>query len=179
MTKSEPFPRAVFETNVAVETPAGRMVVRLHQDRAPVSTRYFLDDVDRGLYASSSIFRIVTVGNRMPGASPAIEVMQGGWRPIDLQPSIVHETTEITGLRHRRGTISLARFRPGGVYHSFFICFRDESVLDYGGGRHLDGQGFAAFGDMVEGWPVLDWIRDRAEANEMLEVPISIGVVRC
>ena len=82
-----------------------------------------------------------------------IAVIQGGLRHEreDLPPVIAHETTAMTGLRHLKGTVSLARFAPGAVYHSFFICLRDEPVLDFSGARHPDGQGFAAFGRVVAG----------------------------
>ena len=98
-----------------------------------------------GRYDGSSFFRIVTLSNQSAERHRRIAVIQGGLRHEreDLEPVIPHESTATTGLRHLKGTVSLARFAPGAVYHSFFICLRDEPVLDFGGARHPDGQGFA------------------------------------
>ena len=38
---------------------------------------------------------------------------------------------------------------------SFFICVNDQPELDFGGKRNPDGQGFAAFGRVVEGMDVV------------------------
>ena len=51
---------------------------------------------------------------------------------------------------HKRGTISMARtYVPDSASSQFFICHRDCP--------HLDGE-YAAFGEMVDGFPVLDKI---------------------
>ena len=109
-----------------------------------------------------------------------IGVIQGGLKHQreDLPPVIPHETTATTGLRHLRGTVSLARFAPGAVYHSFFICLRDEPALDFGGVRHPDGQGFAAFAQVTHGFDVVQRIFAQAEAQEYLEHEIRIARVR-
>jgi peptidyl-prolyl cis-trans isomerase A (cyclophilin A) len=39
----------------------------------------------------------------------------------------------------------------------FFICIGSQPGLDYGGERNNDGQGFAAFGKVIEG---MDIVRD-------------------
>jgi peptidyl-prolyl cis-trans isomerase A (cyclophilin A) len=80
----------------------------------------------------------------------------------------------MTGLRHMKGTVSLARFAPGAVYHSFFICLRDEPALDFGGARHPDGQGFAAFGWVARGFDIVQRIFAHAEAEEYLRNVIGI-----
>ena len=96
-----------------------------------------------------------------------------------ISPSITHETTGMTGLRHRRGTVSLARFAPGAVYHSLFVCMRDEPGLDEGGSRQPDGQGFAAFGSVVEGFEHLaHFFDENADAAEYLERPVVMHSVR-
>lgn len=171
-------PSARVRPRVVVETALGNLHVELQSDRAVLSCRYFLEDVRRGTYDECSFFRIVTEANNAARDRPAIEVAQGGHRVVDtdIEPSIPHETTQATGLRHRRGTVSLARFRPGAVYHSFFVCFRDEPQLDYGGCRNPDGQGFAAFGQVIDGEEVLDLLRRCAEAQEMLRTPIRARV---
>lgn len=168
------------DCTVSLVTELGVVGISLHVQAAPHTCSYFLGDVDRGVFDRSTIFRIVTLRHAPPPGRPAIEVMQGGSPPIDMniKPSIRHESTNLTGLRHRRGTISLARFSPGAAYHSFFVCFRDEPSLDFGGDRQPDGQGFAAFGDTLYGWDVLDKLRQCAEPDEMLCKPLQLRVAR-
>lgn len=163
---------------IAIDTAFGALYVELQSHLAPHSCNYFLEDVRSGAYDSCSFFRIVTEENCAAENRPAIEVAQGGRPAVDanVMPSIVHETTRVTGLRHRRGTISLARYRPGAVYHSFFICLRDEPQLDCGGRRNPDGLGFAAFGQLIDGWEVLDRLRQCAETEPMLRKPIGIRI---
>ena len=111
------------------------------------------------MYDSSSFFRAVTLNNQ-PKDSVKIEVIQGGnvdsakeFAPIPL------ETTKQTGLLHKDGTISMARGKPASATSSFFICINDQPSLDFEGKRNKDGQGFAAFGKVVEGMDVVKKIQ--------------------
>jgi peptidyl-prolyl cis-trans isomerase A (cyclophilin A) len=163
-------------SRVRIETELGDIELELFEQQAPASAGYFLADVRAGMYDGSSFFRIVTLSNQGAEKHRRIAVIQGGLRQEreDLPPVIPHETTAMTGLRHHKGTVSLARFAPGAVYHSFFICLRDEPVLDFGGARHPDGQGFAAFGRVVQGFEVVQSIFARAEKSEYLRNEITI-----
>ena len=169
-------------SRVRIETELGDIELELFDKQASASAGYFLADVRTGRYDGSSFFRIVTLSNQSVEKHRRIAVIQGGLRHEreDLPQVIAHETTAMTGLKHLKGTISLARFAPGAVYHSFFICLRDEPVVDFGGARHPDGQGFAAFGRVVEGFDVVQRIYARAEQAEYLKNEIAIrraGVV--
>lgn len=166
---------------VQLTTELGVVALAIQEDRAPASAGYFLADVRSGRYDGTSFFRIVALANqRGIERKRRIAVIQGGLRHEreELPRVIPHETTAMTGLRHLKGTISLARFAPGAVYHSFFICLRDEPALDFGGARHPDGQGFAAFGRVAEGFDVVQGIYARAEAQEYLANEIRIARVR-
>lgn len=163
-------------SRVRIETELGEIELELLERQAPASAGYFLADVRAGLYDGSSFFRIVTLSNQGAEKHRRIAVIQGGLRHEreDLAPVIAHETTAMTGLTHLKGTVSLARFAPGAVYHSFFICLRDEPALDFGGARHPDGQGFAAFGRVVQGFDVVQRIYAQAEKVEHLKNEIAI-----
>jgi peptidyl-prolyl cis-trans isomerase A (cyclophilin A) len=163
-------------SRVRIETELGDIELEMFERQAPASAGYFLADVRAGQYDGSSFFRIVTLSNQSAEKHRRIAVIQGGLRHEreDLAPVIAHETTAMTGLRHLKGTVSLARFAPGAVYHSFFICLRDEPVLDFGGARHPDGQGFAAFGRVAAGFDVVQRIFARAEKAEYLTNEIAI-----
>lgn len=163
-------------TRVALKTALGTLEIQALADRASASAEYFLQDVRSGVFDGSSFFRIVTLANQDAEPHRRIEVIQGGLKhpATDLPQVIPHETTAMTGLRHLKGTVSLARFAPGAVYHSFFICLRDEPSLDFGGARHPDGQGFAAFGRVAEGFDVVERIFARGEAQEYVKDAVAI-----
>ena len=168
-------------TLVEVTTAGFSLVIAVCTQRAPHSSAYFLADVDAGALDGSSVFRIVNQYNQAPALRARIEVIQMGWRETDagIPASIPHETTGVTGLRHTRGAVSLARFTPGAVYHSFFVCMRDEPALDEGGARHPDRLGFAAFGYVTEGFEhLVRLFDDQAVGPEYPERPIVVTSVR-
>lgn len=154
----------------------GEFSILLHYDRAPVTCQYFCDLVRNGGLSGSGVFRIVSERNQQPDDPCPIRVVQIG--PVHNifgdRHFITHEGTNLSGLSHRKWTVSAARFGPGEVYGSFFICMRDEPELDFGGRRQPDGQGFAAFGQVIEGFNTLEQIYRRGECDEMLtnEIPI-------
>jgi peptidyl-prolyl cis-trans isomerase A (cyclophilin A) len=162
-----------IDVEVEVVTSDFNFVIEVHARAAPISSAYFLGDIDAGRLDDTSIFRIVNLHNQPETVPAKIEVLQMGVRETDpaIAPVIAHEATGSTGLRHRRGTVSLARFAPGAVYHSMFVCMRDEPALDEGGARNPDGLGFAAFGSVVEGF---EHLRRLFEANVFsVEYPAS------
>ena len=169
---------------VAFETRYGRFVARLFEKEAPISTANLLTRVEKGLLANSSIYRIVTLANQSDTVPAKIEVVQFGLPRSNMQeaaplPPIAHETTASTGLRHLDGTLSMARLAPGTAGSAFFICIGDQPELDFGGRRNPDGQGFAAFGQIVEGMDVVRTIFAQAEdTTDQLSNPIPIDSVR-
>ena len=70
----------------------------------------------------------------------------------------------------------MARLEPGTASSEFFICINDQPELDYGGSRNPDGQGFAAFGQVLEGLDILEKIQKLDSKNQILYkiVPIQI-----
>lgn len=162
---------------VRIETRLGALTVELADAAAPISTDYFLAGVREGIYDGTAFFRVVH-----PDGSPrSIDVVQGGTPPpriVSELERIPHESTEKTGVRHRTGTISLARFGPGAVYHSFFICLRDEPELDFGGLRQPDGQGFAAFGHTVSGLEIARRVSASSKGAELPAEPVTIERIR-
>jgi peptidyl-prolyl cis-trans isomerase A (cyclophilin A) len=163
---------------VLLRTEAGDIVVEIDTARAPITAANFLRYVDAGLYDGSSFHRTVTLGNQ-PDDLIRIEVIQGGQLPASKElPPIAHETTAKTGLRHLDGTISMARDRPGTAASSFFFCIHDQPELDFGGRRNSDGQGFAAFGRVIEGMDVIRGIQARPARGQQLTPPVQILSIR-
>jgi peptidyl-prolyl cis-trans isomerase A (cyclophilin A) len=163
---------------VLLRTEAGDIVIEVDTARAPVTAANFLRYVDAGLYDGSTFHRTVTLANQ-PDNAVRIEVIQGGQLPGSKEfPAIAHETTAATGLKHLDGTISMARDRPGTATSSFFVCINDQPELDYGGRRNPDGQGFAAFGRVVQGMDVVREIQARPARGQQLTPPVKIISIR-
>ena len=149
-------PRETVTTNIAFKTSKGDIIIELYNQIAPITVDNFLRHLDGGYYDGSSFYRTVTYQN--DNGSPKIEVIQGGLGDIDKPfPAISHESTNITKLKHEDGTISMSRGEVNSATSDFFICIGSQQGLDFGGERNNDGQGFAAFGKVIEG---MDIVRD-------------------
>ena len=165
---------------IIIETPIGQITAELYHEKAPITVSNFLSYINQNRYENCHFYRVVHLHNQ-PNNNIRIEVIQGGLgfdiHPMELQP-IDHETTNITGLLHKNGTISMARLDPGTASSEFFICINEQPELDYGGKRNPDGQGFAAFGQVIKGMEVVKNIQILDSKNQMLEeiVPISIKI---
>ena len=68
----------------------------------------------------------------------------------------------------------MARFAPDSAQGDFFICIGAQPSLDFGGDRNPDGQGFAAFGQVIDGMTVVQRIQNAACAAQTLTPPIQI-----
>lgn len=169
-------PRQTGVDVVEITTELGSILVEVYTERAPVTAENFLAYVDDALFDGGSFFRVVRSDNQ-PDDSIRIGVIQGGPpRGVQerLRPPIPLERTEDTGVRHVDGAISMARGGPDTARSQFFICIDDQPELDYGGRRNPDGQGFAAFGRVVEGMDLVRRIQSGAVDGQRLERPIEI-----
>jgi len=169
------------QPRVAIETEAGRMVLELDLAQAPISTCNFLGYVSRGDYDTGTFFRTVVSATNTANPNP-IDVIQAATEHGSddaSQPPIVLERTRDTGLRHTAGTVSMARDGPDSATSSFFIVTQDTPSLDFGGARNPDGQGFAAFGHLIEGLEVARAIQvSPADDEEALTPPVKITSAR-
>lgn len=171
--------RAQDTPRVVIETDAGRMVVELNLARAPLSTCNFLGYVHDGDYDGGGFFRtVVAATNDNPNPIDVIQAATPRGDDDDSRPPVTLERTRDTGLSHIAGTISMARDGPDTATSSFFIVTRDTPSLDFGGGRNPDGQGFAAFGRLVEGLDVARRIQMSPADGERLTPPIAIRGAR-
>ena len=116
--------------------------------------------------------------DNQPDKLVKIEVIQGGFTLIGIDSSkilpITLERTNLTGIPHLNGTLSMARDNPDSGTSEFFICINDQPSLDFGGGRNPDGQGFAAFGRVTKGMDIVRKIQTSACEGQVLIPPIKI-----
>jgi cyclophilin family peptidyl-prolyl cis-trans isomerase len=161
---------------VQMDTALGNITVELDAVNAPVTTANFLRYVLEGFYSDGEFFRTLTASNQADD-EVKIEVVQAGASPAregeSYEPIVLERTSE-TGLSHLDGTISMARTQPDTATHFFFICIGDQPELDYGGRRNPDGQGFAAFGRVVEGMELVREIHAMPADGQNLDPPLSI-----
>jgi peptidyl-prolyl cis-trans isomerase A (cyclophilin A) len=165
---------------VEIRTELGMILVELYPTQAPGTVANFLEYVDGAFFDGGTFHRTVHGGNQ-PTDSVLIAVIQGdisAGRRGDRAAAIPLERTSETGLRHKDGTVSMARSGPDTATSSFFICVGDQPELDFGGGRNPDGQGFAAFGMVLEGMEVVRAINRSPAEGQTLSPPIRILQVR-
>ncbi|SDA12818.1 peptidylprolyl isomerase [Sphingomonas sp. NFR15] len=150
---------------VALETSAGRIVIELETVKAPVTAANFLRYVDQKKLDGVVFYRDVKVADRFG----FIQFGTDGDAKRTLPP-IKHEPTSETGLHHTDGTISVARLGLGTARGDFTISVGDQTAsLDAGHGQPEDGQGYAAFGHVVEGMDVV---------VKILDAPVSLTATR-
>jgi peptidyl-prolyl cis-trans isomerase A (cyclophilin A) len=194
---------AAGTVEVVIETPLGAITVSLEAERAPITTSNFLSYVDRGFYDGGRFHRTVRLDNQsnanlrieatdlgiadtgsakpLPNDQVPIEVIQGGInlaRKPEQGPPIPLERTSETGLRHLDGTISMGRTTTDSAVSDFFICVNDQPELDFGGRRNVDGQGFAAFGQVIEGMDIVHAIHQSPSQGQSLDPVIPITRIR-
>jgi len=142
---------ATTKPRVVIKTNHGSITVELEAQKAPLTTANFLKYVDIAAYDGGSFFRAA----KTPGAPTEGQIVGGANPKNHPYPPIEHESTTMTGLRHRTGTISLGRFAPGSATSNFFICASPEPYLDAHPGAPGDNLGYAAFGQVISGMAVV------------------------
>lgn len=165
---------------VEIETAVGVIVIEVDPLNAPVTANNFLHYVDHGFYDGGRFWRTVTLDNQ-PDSEVRIEVIQGGVNPEradEVGDPIKLERTTETGLSHVDGTVSMGRFAPDSAHSEFFICIGDQPELNFGGRRNPDGQGFAAFGQVVSGMDVVRKIQASPSEKQRIADPVAITSMR-
>ena len=130
---------------IVIEMNDGRkMKFELDPENAPVTCENFIELVNQHFY-DGLIFHRIIKNFMIQGGDPTGTGMGGSKKNIVGEFS---QNGHQNNHKHTRGTISMARaMNHDSASSQFFICHVDTP--------HLDG-GYAAFGQMVEGFDVLD-----------------------
>ena len=164
-------------TTVQIQTGLGDIIAELYPDKAPVTVANFLRYVDGGFYNGGCFMRTVRLDNEQnPVRIEVIQAVVHPWKDNNSFPPIALEPTSTTGIHHLDGAISMARSEPNSATSSFFICIGDQPELDFAGKRNPDGQGFAAFGRVIQGMDVVRRIQ-KSPAEGQAIVP-TVGIIR-
>lgn len=129
----------------------GTIQVELDADAAPITVSNFADLANRGFYDGLTFHRIMR-NFMIQGGDPNGDGTGGSPREIKGEFS---ENGVDTGLKHERGTISMARSASmDSASSQFFICDADDDFLD---------GNYAAFGHVIKGMGVVDAIAKDAK----------------
>jgi peptidyl-prolyl cis-trans isomerase A (cyclophilin A)/peptidyl-prolyl cis-trans isomerase B (cyclophilin B) len=146
----------VPEPQVLMKTSLGDLLIELNPTAAPITVRNFLGYVNDQFYNKTQFHRIEKGF-----------VAQGGW--VDLTPAIKNPTRpaitleSTKGLSNLKGTIAMARTNePNSATSQFYLNLADNLGLDYAQGVR---DGYAVFGKIIQGMPVLDAIGQVPIAN--------------
>ena len=160
---------------VRLETSAGPVTVELYEDKAPLTVANFLKYVDAGFYDGTLFHRVIR-GFMIQGGG----FDQNGQRKATRAP-IQNEADN--GLSNERGTLAMARTgNPHSATAQFFVNLVDNDNLDFSG-KNARGWGYAVFGKVTDGMPVVDNIASERTTSQRLngmlardvpEVPILI-----
>ena len=126
-------------------TAKGNFVVEVHKDWAPLGADRFYNLVRGGYFTNAAFFRVVPNFMVQFGlnANPAVNA---AWRNANLRDDPVKQS-------NKRGYITFATAGPNTRTTQLFINFKDNGFLD--------SQGFAPFGEVVEGMDVVDKINSQ------------------
>ncbi|MCL4435719.1 MAG: peptidylprolyl isomerase [Thaumarchaeota archaeon] len=124
-----------------IETNMGAMEIELFEDKAPVTTKNFIDLAKKGFY-NGVIFHRVIAGFMIQGGDPTGTGRGGPGYTIrdEFHPDLKHNA---------KGILSMANAGPNTGGSQFFITLAPQPHLDR---RH------AVFGKLIKGENVLDAI---------------------
>ena len=183
-----PIPGPLPDTvRVAMATELGTITLDLDAKHAPVTVRNFVRYADQRRFDGIVFYRAM----RLAWGEQPNGLIQAGTQgnPKRVLPPIAHEPTSVTGVLHKAGAISMARYAPGTATGDFSILLSDMPGLDADANSASDDgkAGFAAFGHVVDGMDVVRKIYDvplsptlgqGVMKGQMIEKPVRVITVR-
>ena len=147
-------------------TNKGVFVAEMFEDKAPLTTKNFIELVEKGFY-DGIIFHRVIDGFMIQGGDPLGNGTGGSDETIKGEFSSNGVENNIS---HKRGVISMARSSdPDSASSQFFIMHKTSP--------HLDGS-YAAFGKVIEGMEVADAIvSTKRDWNDKPRTPVVMEKV--
>lgn len=172
---------------IVLTTELGPIELELDTKRAPITTRNFVRYVDQRRFDGITFYRAMKLAwGEQPNG-----LIQAGTRgdPRRDLPPIAHETTDQTGILHKAGSISMARWAPGTARGDFSILLSDMPGLD-ADPKSADPEtraGYTAFGRVTAGMDIVRQIFDApisptlgegAMRGQMIAKPVKVLTAR-
>ena len=142
---------------VDLETSHGTIRLELDDEKAPVTVKNFITNVENGHYDGTVFHRVIK----------GFMVQGGGFEPgMQQKPTgnaIQNEASN--GLKNAKYTVAMARTSaPHSATAQFFINAADNAFLDFKS-ETPQGWGYAVFGKVVKGSEVIDAIEQVRTGN--------------
>jgi cyclophilin family peptidyl-prolyl cis-trans isomerase len=166
-------PKAADPKQVEISTSKGKIVLQLYPDKAPDTVQNFLKYIDAKYYDGTIFHRVI----------PNFMIQGGGFttgmqrKPSD-RPPIKNEADN--GLKNDRGSIAMARTGdPHSATSQFFINTVNNDFLNFKR-KDRQGWGYAVFGRVIEGMPVVDAISQSPTGSKgpYRDVPLETIYIR-
>ena len=156
---------------VTMATSMGSFRIELDAEKAPITTKNFLDYVSEGHFDGMIFHRVI----------PGFMIQGGGFDPKLSQKKtrapIKNEAAN--GLKNVTGSIAMARTSDvDSASAQFFINVKDNDFLNHKS-PSPDGFGYAVFGQVVEGMDVVHAIEKVRTGNRGMhqDVPVEAVVI--
>lgn len=142
---------------ITLHTNFGDIKLELNEEKAPKTAANFINYAKSGFY-DNTIFHRVIDGFMVQGGGFA-----PGMEEKDTQKTIKNEANN--GLSNKKYSIAMARtMEPHSASAQFFINVNDNKFLDFKS-ETTDGWGYCVFAEVVEGFDIVDKIKDVATGN--------------
>lgn len=142
---------------ITLHTNFGDIKLELNEEKAPKTAANFINYAKSGFY-DNTIFHRVIDGFMVQGGGFA-----PGMEEKDTQKTIKNEANN--GLSNKKYSIAMARtMEPHSASAQFFINVNDNAFLDFKS-ETTDGWGYCVFAEVVEGFDIVDKIKDVATGN--------------
>ena len=143
---------------VKFETSGGDFVIQVNREWAPLGADRFHELVSNGFFDECRFFRVVPDFMVQFGINGDPEV-QSKWRDARIKDDKVTQS-------NKKGYITFATSGPNSRTSQVFINFKNNSFLDR--------QGFAPFGQVIEGMEVVEKINAQyGESPDQTEIQSS------
>jgi len=144
---------------VTIKTSMGDITAELYADKAPLSTKNFVDYAKAGYY-DGTVFHRVIDGFMIQGGG-----MDAALNPKPGQKGPIKNEAD-NGLKNEVGTLAMARTNaPDSATSQFFINVADNAFLDHRN-KTPQGFGYAVFGRVTAGMDVVDKIKGVPTGNK-------------
>lgn len=143
---------------VALATSKGCIVAELHQDKAPITVRNFLNYTDEAFFTDLLFHRVIEEFMVQTGG-----MGKDGQFKQATHPMIKNEA-RTSGLKNEAYTLAMARTQAAdSATNQFFVnhaanCFLDPRATSSCPSPQVSVEGYAVFGTVVQGRDVVDAI---------------------
>ncbi|MDE0798537.1 MAG: peptidylprolyl isomerase [Nitrosomonadaceae bacterium] len=157
---------------IKLHTSHGEITIDLNNEKAPVTTKNFIDYVNSGHFDNTIFHRVIN--NFM--------IQGGGFEPgmNQKETRATIENEAANGLKNDAYTVAMARTSDvNSASAQFFINIADNDFLNHTKPT-TEGFGYCVFGKVVEGTDVVDKIKEVKTGNKggHQDVPLDDVIIQ-